>query len=838
MQRDRSVLNRGALRLRLLAGAAAIVCAPWITVAAAQAQTPATAPVVRPSAADAPGPDGLTPQAAYFDADVLTREGDVVSADSVPGGRVLARFQQHTLRAGQVTYDLAGGTASAADHAELVDPDGNVIYANLLELNADLKAGVAVDFATRMANGASLMAATAVRRSETVNELNYAVFTPCPLCNADGSHRTPSISIQAEQVIQNEDLRAILYHNAVFKVGGVPVFYLPFFAHPDPTVERASGFLVPLLNYDEGRGLSFEQPYLLVVSPSEDWLFSPQINSRVAPLLNAQWRRRFADGTIVARGGYTYARNFGDFDINGDGVDDTVAPLAEENRSYLLAHGRFDPDGPWRWGFTAERTSDKTLFDRYDVISPYQDNGLYYGDQRRLISQLYAERQTGRSYLSVAAFSLQSLRVSVPNLDAPGLNIFESDNSLPIVGPLVDARWEPSAPVFGGRLRLHGSAVSLTRDAYVGGPVLRPEIIPTGSTLGLPGVDSRRVTGQAEWRRILTTAAGLRWEPFIDVRADLYSISDLPPMMGVDSATVTRGRATAGLDVSYPLIRRFGGADLVLEPTAQLSLSTPADLDPRIPNEDSQTLELDETTLFRIDRFPGQDLYEGGLRLTAGTRATLNWDGGRQASLFIGRSLRADEEPAFLTPLPDAPTQLYDPSGLAAKSSDWVVQGSFSPSNRIRGWGHATLDSSGSIRRAEASIDGRWGRRNQGSLTYIVDRSDPLKQLNPYPNPFDPAGPPIQQSLNRNYEFVQLAAQQFIKGNWGVAVTGIVDLERNLITRSEVGMLFDDDCFRFELGFRRDNTRVRPSGPSEGVYVRLNLATFGGSGYGQSDRRW
>jgi LPS-assembly protein len=42
---------------------------------------------------------------------------------------------------------------------------------------------------------------------------------------------------------------------------------------------------------------------------------------------------------------------------------------------------------------------------------------------------------------------------------------------------------------------------------------------------------------------------------------------------------------------------------------------------------------------------------------------------------------------------------------------------------------------------------------------------------------------------------------------------------------------------RFEIGFRRDNTRVRPSGPSEGIYVRLNLATFGGSGYGAGGAR-
>ncbi|MDP2117922.1 MAG: LPS assembly protein LptD, partial [Brevundimonas sp.] len=239
-----------------------------------------------------------------------------------------------------------------------------------------------------------------------------------------------------------------------------------------------------------------------------------------------------------------------------------------------------------------------------------------------------------------------------------------------------------------------------------------------------------------------------------------------------------------------------------------------SDLDPRIPVEDSQTLELDESSLFRIDRFPGYDLYEGGLRLTVGGRATLNWNEGRRASLFIGRSYRADEERAFLTPVPDAPLQLYDPSGLAARSSDWVVQGSFSPSDRIRGWGHATIDASGEIRRAEAALDGRWGPRNLATVSYIVDRSNPL------------AGP-----LNRNYEFVQLSGQQFVYGNWGVAVSGIADLERDIITRSEVGLLFDDDCFRFEIGYRRDNTRVRPTGPREGIYVRLNLATFGGTGY-------
>ena len=802
------------MRTRLLAGVALAICAPFAGDALAQT-TPTQSPTPN---------DGLGPEAVYVDAAAAARTDDVITATGSDEQRAYVRTRGHILRGESLSYDLAQGTAAASGRVEAISPDGTVVYARQIEMDPDLQLGVAVDLATRLENGASIMAATAVRRSERVNELNYVIFTPCPICDENGP-KTPSISIQAERVVQDEALRAVLYRNAVFRIGGVPVFYTPFFAHPDPSVERASGFLVPSLNYDEGRGVSIEVPYLHVVSPSQDWLISPQINARVAPLLNLQWRRRFATGTIVARGGYTYEKDFGDFDQDGDGSYETNVKFGDrESRGYLLSYGAFDPDGPWRYGFTAERTSDETLFDRYDVRDPYQDNGLYYGDRRRLISQLYAERQTDRSYLSVAAFSIQSLRLDPAYAetdfrDQDGFKVFEDNDTLPLVAPLVEARWEPSDPVFGGRLRLRGSAVALYRDAFLAAP-LNPAIVPT-DTDDLPGVDSRRISGQVEWRRTLIAANGMRWEPFIDVRADAYSIADLPPMMGVEAdETITRSRLSAGVDVSYPLIRRTASADIILEPLAQLSLSNSADVDPRIPNEDSQTIELDQASLFRMDRFPGYDLIEGGLRFTAGGRATIRWTTGRSASLFVGRSYRADAEDDFLRSTPDDPSVLYDPSGLASRTSDWVVQADFEPSDRIRGWTHATIDGSGEIHRAEAAIDGRWGRRNLATVSYIIDRSNPV------------AG-----DLNRNYEFVQLAGQQFVYGNWGFTAAGNADQREDRLTRSEVGLLFDDDCFRFELGYRRDNTRVRSTGSTGSIYVRLNLATFGGSGYGQSEQR-
>lgn len=828
---NRRLPRMGALRLRLLTGAALVMGAPlsqlaFIDAASAQdIQTSVAAPAQVQT--QAPDEDGLTPDAVFIDARSAQRQGDVVSAQGPSDARVIARFQQHSLRAQELSYDLQNRIATASGDAELTAPDGSVVHAQRIELDSDLKAGVAVDLATRLSNGSSLMAATAVRRSETVSELNNVIFTPCPICTADGATRTPSVSLQASKAVQNEELRAILYRDVVFRLGGAPIFYLPAFSHPDPSVERASGFLVPWGDYKSGRGVSLELPYLHVISPSEDILVSPQFNTKVEPLMSLQWRKRFTDGMIVARGGATYGRNFGEVDLDGDGKAESNVRFGDKTtRSYLLAHGKFDPDGPWRWGFTAERSSDKSLFDRYDVRDTYQDNGLYYGDSRRLISQIYAERQTDRSYLSVAAFSMQSLRLdpafAATDFRTPeGYLVFEDDNTLPLVAPLIEARWEPEGPIFGGRLRLRGSAVSLTRDSYVGFPTLAPELIPGGPTDGLPGVDSRRVTGQAEWRRAIISPIGVRWEPFVDLRADFYSIDDLPPALGLKDGTLTRGRASAGVDVSYPLYRPLtASSDLILEPMAQLSISNKADLDRRIPNEDSQIIELDHLSLFRMDRFPGYDLLEGGLRFTAGARATLRWDDVRSASFFLGRSMRADEQDELLTPIPSDPTRLYDPSGMARRTSDWVVHATFNPSDRMRGWFHATLDGNGEVRRAEATVDGRWSRRNLASLSYIVDRSNPLD------------GPE-----NRNYELVQLSANQFIHGNWGIAVTGIADLEQNIITRSEIGLLFDDDCFRIELGWRRDNTRVRPTGPAEGVYIRLNLATFGSSGYDRNNLR-
>lgn len=591
------------------------------------------------------GDDGLGEGGLYLEADVVTDDDGVRTAT----GNVEARYGGRTVRAREVVYNTRTRVVTARGNTQLINADGSVQYAQEIQLDDEFAAGVALGFATRLPNpqgagNAKIAAASLVRRSPSIVELNRAIYTPCNLCSDDGRNKTPTFSIQAERITQNRDLQVVTYRNAALRIGGVPVLYTPFFAHPDPAAQRASGFLVPEVNLSGRRGFSYEQPYLYVISPSADVVISPQINTKVNPFLNLEGRKRFYSGQVEGRVGYTYEEDFNSRMKLGNAT----------HRSYILARGEFDFTPEWRWGFSAERVSDDLLFDRYGIDDIYQNRGLYEPDNRRLLSQLYTVRQTERSYVSVAALSFQGLRFE------------DKDRQFPTVAPLIEARYEPEGPVLGGRLRILGSAAVLERSQ---GTVLQG---------GDVSEDSRRATVEADWRRSFTLPSGVRIEPFTMARTDAYSVSS-----ETRDGSKIRGYASVGVDLSMPLYRPLGpGGSVVLEPMVQVVASNESDRDPLIPNEDSISFEFDETNLFEPNKFPGFDRFEGGLRLNAGFRATYDMAGGRGGSVLIGRSFRAEEDPVF-------PERV----GLRQKASDWIVALQVNPGYGISFFNRARLDS-------------------------------------------------------------------------------------------------------------------------------------------------
>ena len=87
----------------------------------------------------------------------------------------------------------------------------------------------------------------------------------------------PPWSISADKITHDKEKKILKYKNALLKLYNLPVFYLPKFFHPDPSVERQSGFLQPSINDSDILGSSINSPYFHVISDSKDLTLNPVI---------------------------------------------------------------------------------------------------------------------------------------------------------------------------------------------------------------------------------------------------------------------------------------------------------------------------------------------------------------------------------------------------------------------------------------------------------------------------------------------------------------------------------------------------------------------------------
>ena len=779
-----------AAKVALFAGAAALLAsAPARAQVHAHAKALPQAPGTTAPLRAQVTPDGLSDDEMYMEADRLSRDdkAKVTTAE----GSVVLRYQGRTLRADRIVYaegaDEQPGVIRAYGQVQIIGADGSVEFADEFVVDDKMEAGVARRFSARLPQNAKIAAASAVRRSDLLSELNKAIYTPCDICSSKGEYKSPTWSIQASRVVQDKKRRLIFYRNARIRIKGVTVLYLPVFWHADPTAERASGLLTPLVGFSPRRGLSYEQPYLWAASPSMDVILSPQINTKVNPFLNAQVRKRFYSGDLDLRFGYTYDR---DIDGHGHKFGDSTS------RSYILGRGAFRLPADWLVGFTAERASDRLIFDKYDIPKAFESRGPYVSDDRRLISQLYAIRQTKQNYFATTAISVQGLRANIADPTQ-----LENNRVFPLIAPLVEDRYSPSANILGGRLRLTGSAVALDRKQSPDNP-------------RLPGIDSRRVSGQADWRSSFTSPAGLRLEPFVSARADAYSLSDVPREsgVGVHSFTVNRALATAGADLSYPLYRRWHEATVVLEPLAQVAVSPKAKQivighnaqgAPVYLNEDSGAFEFDETNLFRTDKFPGYDLYEDGARVNLAGRGSVLWDDGRRASLLVGRSFRSKPNDIF-----------SDVSGLRARASDWIVAADAQPIHNLSFFARARLDATSlEVHRLEAGVNAssKWA---SGYVRYLR-------------NDAEITGLPASSLAGGKIENMDVGGEVYPLKHWGVSFYGNRDFAQDAWVVRDLGVFYHDECIRVDVVYRREDTVIGRLGPSNQVTVRLTLATLG-----------
>jgi len=611
-------------RLRGLLGGLAAACAmcalAWPTLASAQDGSAAVdkrqadplqsrqgeqfpAPALSQPASPPPSAEG---DRIDFEADRVEYGNDteVVTAS----GNVVLVKDNRSVRADAVTWNRQTGQVVATGNIRAVDEDGNLLLTDRVELTDELKAGMIENLLLVLREGGRIAAARGVRDEAGRVTLTNAAYTACAVETSSGCPKNPSWRINANRVVYDPARERVRYEGARLELFGLAI-PLPFLSHSTSNA-AGSGLLVPELRLSRSNGAEYEQGYYLRLGPNRDLTTSLHLYTKSLPMVAAQYRELNDLGAYQITGYATRSSRV-----------DTLAGIANRDfRGAIDANGKFQFSPEWSVTASSRYASDRTFLRRYDIS---RDD--------RLRSTINLERIAPDSYFSLAGWATQTLRIG------------DRQGQQPVALPVLDYRRRITPPVVGGTLELRANSLGVLRGA---------------------GQDTQRAFAAARWDLRKITFGGIDATFTGLVRGDVYHSDEnaktLTAAYRGQSGWQARGVALAAVDIKYPLVGPLFGGTQVLTPHFQIVASPPIEnLD--IPNEDSRAIDLEDSNLFALNRFPGYDRVEDGTRFTYGLDWLLERPGWR-VTTTIGQSYR----------LTDKPTIFPNGTGLTSRTSDIV----------------------------------------------------------------------------------------------------------------------------------------------------------------------
>ena len=674
----------------------------------------------------------------------ITFEANQVTFDSendrlTARGNVILRNAQASVRANEVTWDRNSGLIEARGDVRFVDDGGNQLFTETIELTDRFETGAMDELLVALRAGGRLAARSAERGDDGTLLLTDAAYTACAVGDVHGCDKDPSWRITADRVTFDPLESRVRFDGAMLELFGARILPLPGLAvRTDGSAE--SGFLVPDIRFDQVNGLELRGEYYWRVADNQDLTLGAAVFSDVAPLLSAEWRHLTGKGAYQITGYLTSSRRVSNFGA--------IPTTENEARGHIFANGRFQFSPEWSLTGSVRVASDRTFLRRYDLS---RDD--------RLRSTINLERIDEKSYLSIAGWATQTLRINA------------DQGQIPVAIPAFDYRRLIDEPVLGGQVQLQANTLSLIRN---------------------DGQDTQRAFAGAQWnlRRLtgfgqVVTLTGL-------VRGDLYHTENTAATLTVenrgDEGFTTRGVATAAIDIEWPFVGRAFGGTQVLKPRVQI-VASPSIRNLAIPNEDSRAIDLEDSNLFALNRFSGYDRVEDGTRVTWGVDWELTRPGWR-IKTNIGQSFRFSTQ---RTIFPDG-------TGLSERVSDFVGRTEVRFGNRLAFTHRFRIDKDNlAMRRNE--IDATFGsQRNYVEVGYLrLNRNIQT----------------VEDLQDR--EEIRAAGRFTIGRHWSVFGSGVVNLtsaaEDPIFApdgfepiRTRFGVAYSDDCIEFGATWRRDFT--------------------------------
>ena len=726
------------LRRNLLC-CAALPLALVATGASAQAERTAV-----PASAAAIPSDGTTEDPVEFSADQVTydSENELVTAL----GQVRLERDGNYVAADRVTWNRDTGEVRAQGNVVIVNPQGDKLVGENVVLTDTLKEGTIDNLLIVLESGGRI-AASRGRRAGDLTILENAIYSPCPVTTETGCPRRPSWAITAARVIYDPKADRVRFQGGRMQIFGVTLPLLPIFSIATAgDAGGISGVLVPNISISHKRGLEVALPYYHRFGTNRDLTLTPHVYTGVLPAIEAKYRELNRIGAFQLGGFLTYGRI--------ERLTELGEPEETQDkgiRGYFEGNGKFQLDPLWSVTASGRVATDKTVTRRYDIT--HDD---------RLRSVVNVERISPNSYVSIAGWAFQGLRVD------------DEQKRIPIALPAIDARFRLEPPVLGGTVELQANSLAILR---------------------LEGQDTQRAFASARWdmRRLTNWGQEILLTGY--ARGDVYHTQDsadteVALYRGTDGWHA-RGIGALAAEARWPLVGPLFGGLQRLVPRVQLVLTPPTpNLD--IPNEDARSVELEDSNLFALNRFPGYDRWEDGSRITYG----LDWYYERpnlSVMTTIGQSYRISRKEEIFP----------EGTGLAGRVSDVVGR------TRIR-FGRL-IDIT---HRFRVDKDNFAVRRNEIDLT--VGGEQTYMQIG-----YLRLNRDIDETVEdlRDKEELRAAARIKFARYWSIFGSTVLDLSGKdedplsvsdgfESVRHRLSVDYEDDCIALGVAWRRDYERI------------------------------
>ena len=700
-------------------------------------------------------------QAIDFEANSLSydSQADTVTAE----GNVVMSQGARQVTASRVTWDRNSGRILATGGVALVDEDGNRLYSDSVELTEEFDAGAMEDLLLALAEGARIAAERGTRSADGTIVLERAAYSPCAVVNPEGCEKEPSWRITADRVTYDPDDKRVDFKGAYLELFGARLLPLPGLSVT--TDGRAkSGFMIPDFRISDSNGVEVSGTYYWKLAENRDLSLTGTVFTETAPMLSGQFRELTDTGAWQVTGYATRSSRIPIGSFNAGATDET------DFRGYFYSNGKFQIDPNWSFTYHARVASDRTFLRRYDISRD---------DRLRSMAEL--EHVGDNTYFSLAGWATQTLRFNTPQ------------GQVPLALPVMDWRVRLDDPVLGGKVQLQANTLSINRSAGQ----------DTNRAFASARWDTRRITGMGQEVSLTALARG-------DVyRSDENALTQTAIYRG-EPGWQTRGFAIGAVDVKWPFIGEAFGGTQVLTPRFQI-VASPQIRNLAIPNEDSRAIDLEDSNLFALNRFPGYDRIEDGVRFTYGFDWLLTRPDWR-VKTTVGQSYRLTSEPTIFP----------DGTGLTNKTSDIVgrtevrFRDFVSLTHRYR----LDKDSLG-VRRNEldATVGSRRTYAEIGYLRLNRDIDDSIEDL-------------------QDREELRLAGRVAFANYWSVFGSAVINLTNEAEDptfvsdgfeplRTRLGVAYEDDCLELGLTWRRDYTATGDAERGNTFQVHVALRNLG-----------